>query len=103
MDLEIARSDAYALLLRDSNHGAKTQNPGDSILIPDFISADGTNFTVRLAQSDVTRSLLEGIYLLLRKKFDPEKQGLIHITPAPEGPHGGNYEPLYDLVIRHRR
>jgi hypothetical protein len=103
MDLELARTKSYALVLRTIGHCAKIQNPGDTVLIPDFISTDdGTNFLVRLAQSDVTRSLLEGIYLLLRKKYDPEKQGLIHVTSAPEGPHGGNYESLYDLVIRRR-
>jgi hypothetical protein len=102
VDLELAHSDAYALLLRDASHGVKTSE-GDSVLIPDFISADGTDFAIRLAQSDVTRSLLEGIYLLLRKKYDPEKKGTVHITPAPEGPHGAGYKPIYDLVIRRRR
>ena len=102
MDLELAHTQTYSLILRAASHGVK-QRTEDSVLIPDFISADGTDFTVRLAQSDVTHSLLEGIYLLLHKRYDPEKQGLVHITAAPEGPPGGNYSPVYDLVIRRRR
>lgn len=108
-DVKIAQTEEYSLILRPSGEAFKT-NGSDIVLIPDFISevggtlehpgdANDIDFVVRLAQSDVTKSLLEGIYLLLRKKFDPEKKGIVHILPAPEGPHG-DYKPIYDLVMR---
>jgi len=108
-DVKIAQTEDYSLILRSSGEAYKTDG-SDIVLIPDFISevggtiehpgdANDMDFVVRIAQSDVTRSLLEGIYLLLRKKFDPEKKGIVHILPAPEGPHG-DYKPIYDLVMR---
>lgn len=84
----------------------------DIVLIPDFISevggtiehpgeANDIDFVVRLPHSEATKSILESIYLLLRKRFDPEKRGLVHVLPAPEGPHG-DYRPHYDLVLRRK-
>lgn len=108
-NVKIAQTEEYSLILRSSGEAYKT-NGSDIVLIPDFISEVGgtlehpgdatdIDFVVRLAQSDVTHSLLQGIFLLLRKKFDPEKKGIVHILPAPEGPHG-DCKPMYDLVMR---
>lgn len=43
----------------------------------------------------------ENLFLVLRRYFDPEKTGKkLHIIFNPQGPHEGNYIPVFDLVLR---
>lgn len=81
------------------------------IMVPDYISLVGSaiknmktahdmDFVIRDTEDSPTY-WKENIYLAIRKIFDPDKQGKdIHLIFNPQGPHEGNYLPLYDLVLR---
>ena len=89
--------------------------PEEILVVPDFVSivgsvAEGKNdgesdvdVLIRSEADPDGRLLIwpDSIFVPLRKALDPDKEGYLHFTLNPQGPHA-TYEPLYDLVLRRK-
>lgn len=96
--------------LVEETRSLKSDIPSEILVIPDFVSIVGSSvdkddpndldILVRAEIDDkYFKVRLENIWLPLRKVFDPQKKGRLHLIDNPSGPHA-NYIPCYSLVLR---
>jgi hypothetical protein len=88
------------------------QAANDVVVVPDYVSVVGSAAREGLAAAhdldiliredgDVPNYYRESLMLLLRRFFDPDKTGKeLHLLFSPQGPHEGQYVPVFDLVLR---